>query len=74
MMAVTVVGLSEVIESKQKTLLRKLNCLRAGGVEVVDGEAEERSVKQFRDEIIPRTRPGDLESPGSCCELAPRSL
>jgi hypothetical protein len=20
------------------------------------------------------TRPGDLESPGSCCELAPRSL
>jgi hypothetical protein len=55
MMAVTVVGLSEVIDSRQQTLLGKLNYLRAGGFRVVDGEAEERSVKQFRDEIISRT-------------------
>jgi hypothetical protein len=24
--------------------------------------------------FVYQTRPGDLESPGSCCELAPRSL
>jgi hypothetical protein len=45
MMTVTAVGLSEVIESKQKTLLGKVNYLRAGGFEVMDGVAEEWSVK-----------------------------
>jgi len=41
MMAVIVVGQSEVIESRQKTVLGKLNYLTAGGFEVMDGVAEE---------------------------------